>query len=305
MAHMSEFIAALPMYDWPEARSETDALWSGIRDLLRKQGIGAPEKLVRSNADMPPVKGGIRDAAGQLIAPDPAELPSDDLDMHVLWRHPKLLFAQACWGPMELGLAGHVRVVGQPDYSAFEGGQGELYSSAILMRRSGKGIGAPGEGGALIPRDLLRGKRLAFNSPDSMSGIIALTRDLAALGENPEIFRADRDRLPPGFGRRCGQRRGRCLRRRLPDLGSDPAFRASRRGSRSRRLDRATQGFALHLVAFRAAIFIWTRWTAARRSASWGDVQEGRALIEIASESAVKGHSVISGTRPRAPAFSI
>jgi ABC-type phosphate/phosphonate transport system substrate-binding protein len=188
MAHMSEFIAALPMYDWPEARSETDALWSGIRDLLRKQGIGAPEKLVRSNADMPPVKGGIRDAAGQLIAPDPAELPSDDLDMHVLWRHPKLLFAQACWGPMELGLAGHVRVVGQPDYSAFEGGQGELYSSAILMRRSGKGIGAPGEGGALIPRDLLRGKRLAFNSPDSMSGIIALTRDLAALGENPEIF---------------------------------------------------------------------------------------------------------------------
>ena len=32
---------------------------------------------------------------------------------------------------MELGLAEHVRVVGQPSYNGFEGGQGELYSSAM------------------------------------------------------------------------------------------------------------------------------------------------------------------------------
>lgn len=132
---MSEFIAALPMYDWPEVRAETDALWARIRDHLRGEGIAAPDRLVRRNADMPQVPGGIRDEAGRQIAPDPATLPPQELDLHTLWRHPRLLFAQTCWGPMELGLAGHVRVVVQPDYSDFDGGKGEFYSSAILMRR--------------------------------------------------------------------------------------------------------------------------------------------------------------------------
>lgn len=186
---MSGFFAALPMYDWPEARAETDALWAAIRDQLTVQGIDAPEELARSNADMPPVPGGIRDRAGRLIAPDPAELPPGELDVHVLWRHPGLLFAQACWGPMELGLADHVRVVGQPDYSAFEGGRGEFYSSAVLMRRDGgKGTPAPGDGCAAIPLERLRGRRLAYNGPDSMSGVLALARDLAAAGESLEMF---------------------------------------------------------------------------------------------------------------------
>src|SRR5690606_6969234 len=118
-----------------ETRTETDALWARIRDALRGQGIGAPEQLARRNADLPPAPGGIKDASGKIVAADPATLPPDGLDMRALWHHPKLIFAQACWGPMELGLAGHVRVVGQPDYSAFEGGQGEFYSSAIVMRK--------------------------------------------------------------------------------------------------------------------------------------------------------------------------
>jgi hypothetical protein len=146
---MSEFVAALPMYDWAETRAETDALWARIRDALREQGIDAPENLARTNAELPPVKGGIRDAAGQIIAPDPAELPPDSLDMQVLWRHPKLIFTQTCWGPMELGLAEHVRVVGQPDYSAYEGGKGEFYSSVILMRKSGRRVPAPDDGRAV------------------------------------------------------------------------------------------------------------------------------------------------------------
>jgi ABC-type phosphate/phosphonate transport system substrate-binding protein len=240
---MSEFIAALPMYDWPEARAETDALWAAIRDHLRGQGIDAPERLARRNADIPAVPGGIRDAAGRIIAPDPATLPPDGFDVHTLWRHPKLLFAQTCWGPMEMGLADHVRVVGQPDYSAFEGGQGEEYSSAVLMRRAsapsplrggssraadrgggggealrpsrlqqtsrppprlasqamladpprkGEGDAPPSsDGSSLIPHDRLRGARFAYNGPDSMSGILALSRDLAALGESLDMF-ADR-----------------------------------------------------------------------------------------------------------------
>lgn len=186
---MSEFVAALPMYDWPQLRPQTDAYWAHIRDALRAQGVDAPERLARTNADLPPVPGGIRDAAGRAVVPDPATLPPDEFDLTVLWHHPNLIFAQTCWGPMELGLARHVRVVGQPDYSAYEGGQGEFYSSAVLMRPgSGNSAPAPADGTAFLPLERLRRARFAYNSDDSMSGIIALTRDLAATGESLDIF---------------------------------------------------------------------------------------------------------------------
>lgn len=188
---MSEFVAALPMYDWPEMRAEVDAQWARLRDAFRQRGIEAPEAIVRRNGDLPPVPDGIRDAKGKLIAPDPATLPPDELDFHGLWLHPALLFAQTCWGPMELGLSKHVQVIGQPSYDAYEGGQGELYSSALIMR-AGEAPAArsPDDGSALIPLDLVSGKRFTFNSLDSMSGIIALTRDLEAAGESLDIFSA-------------------------------------------------------------------------------------------------------------------
>ena len=112
------FIAALPMYDWPEVRGETDALWAEIRDALRARGIAAPECLTRRNGDMPDV-----------------DLPPDEFDLPALWRHPNLLVAMTCWGPMELGLRDHVRVVGQSDYAGVAGCEGEYYRSAIVMRR--------------------------------------------------------------------------------------------------------------------------------------------------------------------------
>ncbi|MDQ6433041.1 PhnD/SsuA/transferrin family substrate-binding protein [Mesorhizobium sp. LHD-90] len=261
---MNDFFAALPMYDWPEVRAEADAEWAAIRARLAAAGFDAPERLVRRNADMPAVPGGIRNGAGKVIAPDPATLSPDGLDFPTVWRHPKLLFGQACWGPLEDGLACDVRVVGQPDYSAYEGGEGEFYSSAVVMRRdSGErrrsfappsvlpdiapsrgeigrlgeiaslatpaigeirtagaisplvggpkdgrdpwlapesgwteggnvgcdgAVASPPSGRPRIPLDLIRGRRLAFNSDDSMSGIIALTRDLTAMGESLEIF---------------------------------------------------------------------------------------------------------------------
>ena len=186
---MSEFIAALPMYDWPEVRAEVDAQWVGLRDAFRQKGIDAPQTIVRLNGDLPPVPGGIHDADGKLIAPDPATLPPGELDFHKLWLHPALLFAQTCWGPMELGLSRHVQVVGQPSYDAYEGGQGELYSSALVMRTGeGPEVRSPADGGPSLPLDLIRGKRFTFNSLDSMSGIIALTRDLQAAGESLDIF---------------------------------------------------------------------------------------------------------------------
>ena len=93
------------MYDWPERRAEVDAEWAVIRDRLRAGGVDAPQQLSR-----------------------------DIEEGMALWRRPDLLFAQTCWGPMELGLAEHVQVVGQPSYDGIEGGEGEFYSSAIVMR---------------------------------------------------------------------------------------------------------------------------------------------------------------------------
>ncbi|ESX89074.1 phosphate/phosphite/phosphonate ABC transporter substrate-binding protein [Mesorhizobium sp. LSHC412B00] len=186
---MSDLVAALPMYDWPEVRGEVDAQWAALRDAFRHRGVDGPQKIVRRNGDLPPVPGGIHDAEGRLIAPDPAILPPDELDHHQLWLHPALLFAQTCWGPMELGLSKHVQVVGQPSYDAYEGGQGELYSSALVMRTGeGPEVSSPADGKALLPLDLMRGKRFTYNSLDSMSGIIALTRDLQAAGESMDMF---------------------------------------------------------------------------------------------------------------------
>jgi ABC-type phosphate/phosphonate transport system substrate-binding protein len=188
---MSEFIAALPMYDWPETRSETDAEWARLRPIFSRQGIDAPASLVRRNGDMPPVPGGIRSAFGRLIAPDPATLPENELDIPTLWAHPKLIFGQTCWGPMELGLAEHVRVLGQPDYSEYPGGEGRYYSSAILMRRADaakEDIPPPTHGTASIPLEQMVGTRFAFNSLDSMSGLIALTRDIEETGTLIGLF---------------------------------------------------------------------------------------------------------------------
>jgi ABC-type phosphate/phosphonate transport system substrate-binding protein len=190
MYGMSEFVAALPMYDWPEAHKETDLEWARLRDALRKVGLDAPEALARRNADLPAVPGGIRDKTGAVAASDPATLLPDAFDLPVLWRHPGLLFAQACWGPMEFGLAPFVEVIGQPDYSYFEGGDGIYYSSAILMRRGqGRAAATPSSGGrAVLSAERLRGWRLAFNGRDSMSGYLALKRDLETMDEGMTIF---------------------------------------------------------------------------------------------------------------------
>lgn len=156
---MSDFIAALPMYDWLECRAETDAQWRRLRDTLRENGVPAPEALTRGD------------------------------DLQALWRDPRLLLAQTCWGPMEAGLQEHARLVGQPDYSAYEGGEGAFYSSVILMRAgAGDAVPAPLDGAASIPLERLRNKSLAYNEPVSMSGILALTRHLKAMGSDLSLF---------------------------------------------------------------------------------------------------------------------
>ncbi|RFC68304.1 MULTISPECIES: phosphate/phosphite/phosphonate ABC transporter substrate-binding protein [Mesorhizobium] len=159
---MSGVIAALPMYDWPERRGEVDAQWAALRDHLRARGVDAPQELSRRTGDL--------------------------LDF---WKRPDLLFSQTCWGPMEQGLDAFAQVLGQPSYDGIEGGDGELYSSAIIMRRAdvaGGEVAAPAGAEAVLPVELMRGRRFAYNVPDSMSGIIGITRDLEAVGEDIGVF---------------------------------------------------------------------------------------------------------------------
>jgi ABC-type phosphate/phosphonate transport system substrate-binding protein len=51
-----------------------------------------------------------------------------------------------------------------------------------------KGISSPSHGQPVIPIDGLQGRRLAYNGEESMSGIIALTQDLAAMGKDLSLF---------------------------------------------------------------------------------------------------------------------
>ncbi|QKV19428.1 phosphate/phosphite/phosphonate ABC transporter substrate-binding protein [Oricola thermophila] len=144
-------IATLPMYDWPECRAETDARWAALRDALRAEGLEAPDRLTRG---------------GDLLA---------------LWLSADLLLGETCSHPLASVLAGRVRYVATPVSDAPGCGRG-TYRSAILRRAPGADVPPPdGDGPAMIPPEAVAG-RMAANEPASMSGLVALVRDCAALG---------------------------------------------------------------------------------------------------------------------------
>jgi ABC-type phosphate/phosphonate transport system substrate-binding protein len=96
------------MYDWPEVRWATDALWSAIADRLRAAGIAAPDRLDR-------------------------ERPFDEI-----WLNPALVLSQTCGWPYATRLRGKVQLLATPVY-AVEGCDGPTYSSAIIVRRDASG----------------------------------------------------------------------------------------------------------------------------------------------------------------------
>ncbi|AKH99130.1 ABC transporter, phosphonate, periplasmic substrate-binding protein [Hoeflea sp. IMCC20628] len=96
--------ASLPMYDWPEIRHATDAVWTAIRQRLFERGIDAPVHLDRT-AD-----------------PEP------------LWSNPDLLLSQTCGYPYANRLTGTVALVGTPAH-AVTGARPGHYFSALIARR--------------------------------------------------------------------------------------------------------------------------------------------------------------------------
>ncbi|MEM5495491.1 PhnD/SsuA/transferrin family substrate-binding protein [Hoeflea sp. AS16] len=95
---------SLPMYDWPEIRDATDALWAAIHRQLTVSGIAAPRALDRSD------------------------------DPEPLWTTPDLILSQTCGFPYANRLAGKVALVGTPAY-AVTGAEPGHYFSVLIARK--------------------------------------------------------------------------------------------------------------------------------------------------------------------------
>ena len=139
MLYDAVMIATLPMYDWPEVSSATDAWWRGLA-----RHIGSDLPLSRT--------------------PDYA----------AAWERPELLFSQTCGYPFTHALAGKVKIVATPHY-AVDGCEGPLYRSIIFAREK-KHL------------EEFQGATAAVNTPDSMSGMLALKLVFAPLAEQGRFF---------------------------------------------------------------------------------------------------------------------
>ena len=101
---MSDRIAQLPMYDWPEVRAATDALWVEIHSALQKRGIESPDTLDREEAT------------------------------ETTWLSPRLLLSQTCGLPLVQDLRDQVTVLGRFTYQDLPA-TGD-YHSVIVVRES-------------------------------------------------------------------------------------------------------------------------------------------------------------------------
>jgi ABC-type phosphate/phosphonate transport system substrate-binding protein len=124
-------IALLPMYDLPEVRAASDALWVAIASRLRDEGLrGVPDAVSRQ------------------------------LGHHEGWSHPRLLFAQSCGYPALHDYRTLLRIVAAPIHDA-PGCSGPTHCSFLLVAAD-----SPAQGIAD-----LRGARFALNSWDSNTGM--------------------------------------------------------------------------------------------------------------------------------------
>lgn len=101
--------ASLPMYDLPEIRWATDALWTAVVARLSAAGVAAAPALSRGPA------------------------------VHELWTDPALLLSQTCGNPYVRRYRDRLRLVATPRYAA-PGCDGPRYCSLLVVRAD-----APGE----------------------------------------------------------------------------------------------------------------------------------------------------------------
>jgi len=144
----TQWIAALPMYDFPDLTAAYDAWWLAVAERLSAAGI----------ADVP------RHLNRELRGTDS-------------WRHPRLLLGQACEYPLAKSFHTHVRPLATPRYSA-PGCDGPRYRSAIVVRR----------GDAAASLADLRNRRCVINEPTSNSGMNLLRAAIATIAGGGRFF---------------------------------------------------------------------------------------------------------------------
>ena len=142
------WIAALPMYDFPELAAAHDALWGAVAARLTAAGVTElPRELTRKVAQWD------------------------------VWRHPRLLLGQGCEYPLIKSCADTIRLVATPCY-AVPGCTGSTYRSAVVVRRAD-----PAE--ALTD---LRYRRCVINDLNSNSGMNLLRAAIAPLSWSERFF---------------------------------------------------------------------------------------------------------------------
>jgi ABC-type phosphate/phosphonate transport system substrate-binding protein len=124
---MTHRFASLPMYDLPELRAATDALW---RDIVERLDVdGAPAELDRGHDD-------------------------DLLAYH--WRHPALLLTQACGWPVAALMHGEVAIIGAFTYRGI-GDRNARCASHFVVRADDTGRPLQGRTVAVNGTDSLSG----------------------------------------------------------------------------------------------------------------------------------------------------
>ncbi len=136
------------MYDLPELRGATDALWTALAGALHARGVdGVPAALCRDRA-----------------------LPS-------MWLDPELLLSQTCGYPLVRALAGRVQVVATPRYRVSHC-EGSWYRSLVVVPRASRAAALADLAGAVC----------AVNEPDSHSGMNSLRALVAPLAGGVPFF---------------------------------------------------------------------------------------------------------------------
>lgn len=100
-------VAALPMYDWPEIRPATDALWALVAEGLARRGLLAPERLDRGRT-------------------------ADEI-----WRDPRLVLSQTCGYPLAIQYRDVLRPVAAPVFGAAGCERGRYRSFVVAAKGSG------------------------------------------------------------------------------------------------------------------------------------------------------------------------
>ena len=146
----SEWVAGLPMYDFPHLQAAHDALWTAVAERLAAQGcLGVPRHLTRDRSHLD------------------------------LLRHPFLLFGQTCEYPLAMSHADRATLVGTPCYTA-PGCAGPTYSSVVIVRADDSVEQLAG----------LRNRRCVVNEWDSNSGMNLFRAVIAAVSDGAPFFKS-------------------------------------------------------------------------------------------------------------------